>query len=132
VGFAPMKDPLISVAVIAEHGCHGGSTAAPVARAVIKTYLEKYYPDLYSEKAVIARLKASGQPLNFPVPAQPVRVVPNHEDDEDVVGNADNPVLPQSNTPPPPAPLPLPDNGKIHPTTPSRDVPGELTGDADE
>jgi penicillin-binding protein 2 len=127
VGFAPMKDPLISVAVIAEHGCHGGATAAPVARAVIKTYLEKYYPDLYSEKAIIARLKASGQPLNFPNPAAGPRV---HEDDEDVISNVDNPLLPQSNTPPPPAPMPA--TGTVHPAPHPREVPGELTGDADE
>ena len=65
-GFAPMKDPLIAVAVIAEHGCHGGETGAPVARAIIKTYLEKYYPDLYSEKAVAERLKLDGKEPKIP------------------------------------------------------------------
>ena len=87
-----MKDPLIAVAVIAEHACHGGSSAAPVARAVIKTYLEKYYPELYGEKAVAARLKAQ-RPAAQPS-ASPRRPLAPSADDEDVVTNADNPILP--------------------------------------
>lgn len=58
VGFAPAKDPVIAVAVIGEHVCHGASGAAPVARAVVKAYLEKFSPDLYGEKAIAARLKS--------------------------------------------------------------------------
>ncbi len=56
-GYAPAKNPVIAVTVIAEHACHGGTGAGPIARAVIKTYLEKYNPDIYSEKAITARLK---------------------------------------------------------------------------
>jgi penicillin-binding protein 2 len=59
VGFAPINNPVIAVAVIGEHICHGAA-AAPIARAVIKTYLEKYYPELYGPKAVAERLKAQG------------------------------------------------------------------------
>jgi hypothetical protein len=44
--------------VIAEHACSGSQGAAPVAREVIKTYLQKYYPDLYGERAVAERLAA--------------------------------------------------------------------------
>lgn len=40
VGFAPLKDPKISVAVIVENGGSGGSIAAPVARIVIDAYFE--------------------------------------------------------------------------------------------
>lgn len=40
VAFAPADDPKIAVAVIAEHGGHGGSVAAPVARAVMDHYLK--------------------------------------------------------------------------------------------
>lgn len=58
VGFAPLKNPVIAVAVLGEHACHGGSGAGPVARAVIKKYLEKYYPDQYGEKAMGARSKS--------------------------------------------------------------------------
>jgi penicillin-binding protein 2 len=40
VAYAPVKDPRIVVAVLVEHGGHGGAAAAPIARKVIETYLE--------------------------------------------------------------------------------------------
>lgn len=39
IAFAPVDNPQIAVAVIVENGGHGGSAAAPVARAVIDQYL---------------------------------------------------------------------------------------------
>ena len=39
VSFAPAEDPRIAVAVIVEHGSHGGSVAAPIARQVMDAYL---------------------------------------------------------------------------------------------
>ncbi|MDO9042453.1 MAG: penicillin-binding protein 2 [Desulfocapsaceae bacterium] len=36
--FAPAEDPEIAVTVVVEHGLHGGSSAAPVARAVMQKY----------------------------------------------------------------------------------------------
>ncbi|MFH1581794.1 MAG: penicillin-binding transpeptidase domain-containing protein [Pseudomonadota bacterium] len=39
VAFAPSDEPKIAVAVIIEHGEHGSSTAAPIARELIRTYL---------------------------------------------------------------------------------------------
>jgi penicillin-binding protein 2 len=39
VAFAPVDDPRIAVAVIVENGGHGGSVAAPIARAVMDSYL---------------------------------------------------------------------------------------------
>lgn len=39
VGFAPVEDPQIAVAVLVENGGGGGSTAAPIAREVIDAYL---------------------------------------------------------------------------------------------
>jgi penicillin-binding protein 2 len=39
VAFAPLEDPQIAVAVIVENGEHGSSTAAPIGRQVIDTYL---------------------------------------------------------------------------------------------
>jgi len=39
IAFAPVEDPRIAVAVIAEHGGHGASVAAPVARRVMDYYL---------------------------------------------------------------------------------------------
>lgn len=39
VAFAPAEAPRIAIAVMVENGGHGGSTAAPVARAVLDYYL---------------------------------------------------------------------------------------------
>ena len=39
ISYAPVDDPKIAVAVIVEHGGHGGATAAPLARKVIEEYL---------------------------------------------------------------------------------------------
>ena len=39
VAYAPSEDPLIAVAVMVEHGEHGSSAAAPIAREIIQTYI---------------------------------------------------------------------------------------------
>ena len=39
VAYAPTKNPEIAVAVVVEHGEHGSSAAAPIARDLIKAYL---------------------------------------------------------------------------------------------
>lgn len=39
IGFAPIEDPQIAVAVIVEHGGHGSSVAAPLARAIMDAWL---------------------------------------------------------------------------------------------
>ncbi|GFO54613.1 penicillin-binding protein 2 [Geomonas sp. Red276] len=41
VAFAPYEKPEIAVAVIVEHGEHGGSAAAPVAGRVLRAYFEQ-------------------------------------------------------------------------------------------
>lgn len=41
VGYAPYDNPKIVVAVLVEHGGFGSASAAPVAKKVIKAYLEK-------------------------------------------------------------------------------------------
>ena len=38
VGFAPAENPQVAFAVFIEHGGHGGTTAAPVARRVLERY----------------------------------------------------------------------------------------------
>ncbi len=96
VGFAPLNDPKIAVAVVAEHACHG-TNAAPVARAVIKKYLEKIDPDHFGEKAIAERLKAQGKNPTAPMPAP-------GGDDEDQASDDDSGVLPEENAAPPPAP----------------------------
>lgn len=40
VGYAPAEHPTIAIAVIVEHGGHGGSVAAPIAQAVIRALLQ--------------------------------------------------------------------------------------------
>ncbi len=44
IAFAPVEDPQLAVAVIIEHGGHGGSAAAPVAKAVIERWYQKRAP----------------------------------------------------------------------------------------
>jgi len=70
VGYAPVKNPSIVVAVVAEHACSGSQGAEPIAREVIKTYLQKYYPELYSDRAIEERkqleLKTGGRRANPP------------------------------------------------------------------
>lgn len=40
VGFAPVEAPKIAVAVLVEHGGHGGAVAAPIAEAIIRMALQ--------------------------------------------------------------------------------------------
>jgi penicillin-binding protein 2 len=95
VGFAPLKDPVIAVAVIGEHVCHGGAMA-PVARAVIKTYLEKYFPDLYGPKAIAARLEGDKSSPTHKVVA-PADTATELED----IQEDNNSTLPNRNAAPP-------------------------------
>jgi penicillin-binding protein 2 len=39
MAFAPVEDPRIAIAIVAEHAGHGGSAAAPVARQIMDQYL---------------------------------------------------------------------------------------------
>ena len=43
VGYAPVKKPEIAVSVVVEHGCQGSKVAAPIARDIITTYMDKYH-----------------------------------------------------------------------------------------
>jgi penicillin-binding protein 2 len=40
VSYAPVQNPQIAVAVLIEHGGHGGDAAAPLAKKVIEKYIE--------------------------------------------------------------------------------------------
>ncbi|MGD9331321.1 MAG: penicillin-binding protein 2 [Desulfobacterales bacterium] len=44
VAYAPSDNPRLAIAVIVEHGEHGSSAAAPVAKEMIKTYLMEAQP----------------------------------------------------------------------------------------
>lgn len=39
--YAPAEEPKIAVAVLVEHGLHGGSAAAPIAREVLRSYFNR-------------------------------------------------------------------------------------------
>ncbi len=54
VAFAPLEDPRIAVAVIAEHGGGGSATAAPIARKVMDAYLLDRY-----DEAILAEIQAA-------------------------------------------------------------------------
>ncbi len=41
IGFAPVENPQIAVAVFVEHGGHGSTVAAPIAKRVIETFFKK-------------------------------------------------------------------------------------------
>jgi penicillin-binding protein 2 len=40
VAFAPFEKPEIALAVLVEHGGHGGSAAAPIAKTAIEAYIK--------------------------------------------------------------------------------------------
>ena len=50
VSYAPADDPKIAIAVVVEHGCHGSSAAAPVAKSIATAYLSKYFPELLKKR----------------------------------------------------------------------------------
>jgi penicillin-binding protein 2 len=49
IAYAPAENPTIAIAVMVENGGHGGSTAAPIARAVFDYYLTGKRPDVKLE-----------------------------------------------------------------------------------
>jgi penicillin-binding protein 2 len=51
-----MDNPEIAIAVIAEHGWHGATAAAPVARAILDVYFGKKKPS----EIGVATVKVSG------------------------------------------------------------------------
>ena len=92
-GYAPAGDPRIAVAVFVEHGCSGSGAAAPIGRAVIKTYLEKNFPNEFGPRVIAEKLKAAGLPNYFPPGTAP----PKNNEDEDVVANESDDFLPGTN-----------------------------------
>jgi penicillin-binding protein 2 len=64
VAYAPAEDPTIAMAVVVEHGGHGGSDAAPVARAVMEAYFGV-------DKLKQAKKQKPSQAAANPAPAAP-------------------------------------------------------------
>ncbi len=61
--YAPFEAPEIVVAVLVEHGGHGGSAAAPIARRVLEKYFEgKQQPLIETD---VAMLQTSASPGRF-------------------------------------------------------------------
>ncbi len=52
IGFGPVEDPVLAVAVVAENGEHG-SKMAPIAKKLIKRYIEKYSDKSALNKSVL-------------------------------------------------------------------------------
>jgi penicillin-binding protein 2 len=84
VAYAPSVNPQIAVAVVVEHGGHGGSTAAPLARRVLAAYfgIEEPPPNVLqasgpgavkqvSSSAPAAAMPAVGHPPPAVRPAGP-------------------------------------------------------------
>jgi len=61
VAYAPMENPIISVAVLVEHGGHGASASAPLARKVIQKYL-----NILKEEGKFPPLIARGRGMDSP------------------------------------------------------------------
>lgn len=61
IGMAPAANPEIVVAILAEHACHGSTGGAPIARDVIKAYMQKYHPEMLKnvEKSKLAHAQPS-------------------------------------------------------------------------
>jgi penicillin-binding protein 2 len=67
VAFAPVESPEIVVAVVAEHGGHGGSAAAPIAQKVLAKYFEKQRPP--EEEQQLAEASRVGSDASRAAPA---------------------------------------------------------------
>jgi hypothetical protein len=65
IGYAPAENPEIAFAIVIEHGGHGGTTAAPVAKQV----LEVFFADRLPPK----------EPAPVPVPALQAKLTARHE-----------------------------------------------------
>lgn len=60
VAFAPFENPEIAVAVVVEHGEHGGSAAAPIVGRILRAYFDGKKP-VRKEPADTAGEKAAGR-----------------------------------------------------------------------
>ena len=67
VAYAPAEAPKIAVAVLVEHGGHGGSAAAPLARGVIAKYLGVPLPGA-EETESVEPAPEDEEPMDGPAP----------------------------------------------------------------
>jgi penicillin-binding protein 2 len=74
VGFAPADKPEITVAILAEHACHGSTGGAPIVRDVILAYMKKYHPERIKD-AENKGLKSNTKPPPQVDPAEIIEYV---------------------------------------------------------
>jgi penicillin-binding protein 2 len=81
VGYAPRDNPEIVVAVLVEHGAHGSTAAAPIARDIVKAYYDKKAArDKRQYVVEFRRLNFDGQPAPGEAkPAPTVAALPPEE-----------------------------------------------------
>jgi len=68
IGYAPAENPEVAFAIVIEHGGHGGTTAAPVARQVLEVYFEDRLPPKDAAPALQANLTARPETSRAPAP----------------------------------------------------------------
>ncbi len=66
VGWAPWDKPEITIAVLAQHACHGNTGAVPIFRDIVEAYFKKYYPEVIAEGLKKAALR---KPVQKPIQA---------------------------------------------------------------
>ncbi|MEZ0392650.1 MAG: penicillin-binding protein 2 [Pseudobdellovibrionaceae bacterium] len=49
IAWAPADKPVITVAALAQHSCHGSTGAGPMVRDTIRAYFDKYHPEIIAE-----------------------------------------------------------------------------------
>ncbi|WP_413290903.1 penicillin-binding protein 2 [Bdellovibrio sp. HCB337] len=66
VAWAPADNPEITVAVLAEHSCHGNTGAAPIVRDIVQAYFQKYHPQMIEEGLKQQNIKRAKAPVVAP------------------------------------------------------------------
>ena len=84
VAFAPYDKPEIAVAVVVEHGEHGGSAAAPIAGKILRTYFEGTG---VIKKPVIQKTYSSATSREISEKTETDNLVPEERNAEEQNGN---------------------------------------------
>lgn len=69
VAWAPAENPIITVAALAEHSCHGSTGAGPMVRDTIRAYFDKYHPEIIAE-GLKAQKSAPVKKEEVPTPSE--------------------------------------------------------------
>ena len=59
VGWAPAEKPEITIAILAEHSCHGNTGAVPIFRDVVAAFYKKYHPEVLEEGLKAQKTRAA-------------------------------------------------------------------------